>query len=132
MDPAPDPTDRQPEMLPLRHLRPEERALLAEWLAAAGDVSLAYVGSRSGDDPTIFQRIVIIAERGEEPSYLIDTPKGTNIWVVHPYCREQGVLLFGSLREALNSIRPVLPDPWKSASSDTPAEIGRHGRSMKI
>src|SRR5208282_4334731 len=100
MDPVPDPTDGQREMLPPRLLRPHERALVTDWLAAAGDISLAYVSSRKGDDPAIYRRIVIVVERDEEPSYLISAPKGINVWMVYPYRPEQEALQFGSLQKA--------------------------------
>ena len=99
------------QMRPTRLLRPEERALVAEWLAAAGDVSLAYVSSRKGDGQKLFRRIVITIDEDEEPSYIINAPQGTPLWAVHSYPYEQNVLHYCSLREALNSIRKVLPDP---------------------
>ena len=36
---------------PARLLTPDEHALLAEWLSAAGDIASAYVSNRRGDDP---------------------------------------------------------------------------------
>src|ERR1019366_6907499 len=48
MTSSPDPSDDKRKMSPPRLLRPDERALVADWLAAAGDISLAYVSSRSG------------------------------------------------------------------------------------
>jgi hypothetical protein len=105
-------------MFPARLIRPEERALVAAWLAAAGDIFLAYVSSRRGDSQEFYRRIVITVGDDEEPSYLINAPKGTNVWVVHPYSPEQQVVHFASLREALNSIRPVLTDPWRTTTTE--------------
>jgi hypothetical protein len=117
MTDLPDASDDKNGMFPARLLRPEERALVAAWLAAAGDVSLAYVSSRRGDDRKLYRRIVITVEDDEEPSYLINAPKGTNLWVVHPHRPEEQVFHFNSLREALNFIRPVLPDPWQATTT---------------
>ena len=36
--------------LPARLLAPDERTLVAEWLAGAGDIAEAYVSDRRGDD----------------------------------------------------------------------------------
>jgi hypothetical protein len=92
-----------------RLLRPEERALVAEWLASAGDVASAYVSSRQGDDPATYRRIVVTVEKDEEPSYLIGTAEDAGLWIVQPYQPQQRIVAFGSLRGALNSIRRVLP-----------------------
>ena len=45
---------------PARPLSPDEHALVAEWLSAAGDIVTAYVSSRSHDDPAHYRRIVIV------------------------------------------------------------------------
>ena len=132
MTSLPDPSDHKQKMFPSRLLRPDERTLVADWLAAAGDVSLAYVSSRKGDGSAIHRRIVIIVEEDEEPSYVINAPKSTNLWIVHPYCPEHEAVPFNSLREALNSIRPVLPDPRKADTGVTPVRIGRQKPSMKV
>jgi hypothetical protein len=104
----PSRSDDSPQALPSRPLRPDERELFAEWLAAAGDVASAYVSSRSGDDPTIYRRIVITVKGGGEPSYLIDSPAGTDLWIVVQCLPELDAHKFGTLREALNFVRPVL------------------------
>jgi hypothetical protein len=122
MTSLPDPSDGKRKMFPPRLPRPDERALLADWLAAAGDISLAYVSSRKGDGPAIYRRIVITVDEDEEPSYLINARMGTNVWIVDSYHREYEALPFASLREALNSIRPVLPDPTKAATGETRAK----------
>jgi hypothetical protein len=84
-------------------------------LGAAGDVASAYVSRRSGDDPTIYRRIVITVEGDGEPSYLIDTPTGTDLWIVVQCLPELDVHQFGTLREALNFVRPVLRQPTDRA-----------------
>jgi|SRR5271165_199347 len=91
-----------------RPLRPDERELVTEWLAAAGDIASAYVSARSSDDPAIYRRIVITEDGDGRPSYLIDTPTGTDYWVVLQFRPAPDVRQFGTLREALNFVRPVL------------------------
>jgi hypothetical protein len=97
--------DAQP--FPPRPLRPDERTLVAVWLAAAGDVASAYVSERSSDDQGIYRRVVITV-LGDEPTHLIDAPTGTDYWIVLQCRPDQDVHTFRSLREALNSVRPVL------------------------
>lgn len=105
----PNHADEHQAAFPPRLLRPDERNLLEEWLAAAGDVSSAYISNRRSDDPTIYRKIVITVEGDGEPTYLIDTPAGTNLWIVVQCRPAPDVNEFGSLREALNFVRPVLP-----------------------
>lgn len=106
MPSCPDDTRR---VFPPRLLRPEERQLLAEWLAAAGDIASAYVSSRKNDDPEVRRRIVISAAGNDEPTYFIDTPAGTDLWIVIQIQPDMEAYEFRSLREALNFVRPVLP-----------------------
>ena len=96
------------QMIPPRLLRPDEKELVAEWLASAGDVASAYVSARRSDDPALYRRIVITLEGDGEPSYLIDTPAETGYWVVVQCRPYPDVHRFDSLREALNFVRPVL------------------------
>jgi len=106
--------DETREAFPPRLLRPDERKLLAEWLAAAGDIASAYIGARKNDHPEIRRKIVIAVEGDEEPTYLIDTPAGTDVWIVLQLRPDTEAYEFGSLREALNFVRPVLPPVRKS------------------
>ena len=69
---------------------------------------MAYVSGRSGDDPAIYRRIVIKVDGDDDPSYLIDTPHGMDLWTVVQCRPELDAYEFGSLREALNFVRPVL------------------------
>jgi hypothetical protein len=101
-------SDDSLQALPPRLLRPDERKLVAEWLAAAGDVALAYVSARSSDDPTMYRRSVIKVDGDDDPSYLIDTPDGMDLRTVLQCRPELDAYEFGSLREALNFVRPVL------------------------
>jgi hypothetical protein len=95
---------------PPRLLRPDERALVAEWLAAAGDVSSAYVSQRQSDHPAIYRRVVITESNDSGPSYLIDSPTDTDYWIVIRVRPEPEAHRFPTLRDALNSIRLVLPE----------------------
>jgi hypothetical protein len=94
---------------PARPATPEERTLLGEWLAAAGDVALAYVSSRQSDDPVLRHRIVIITDPRREPSHFVHAPPSRNIWMVFSRGRKgTRVSRFPTLLAALNSIRPVI------------------------
>jgi hypothetical protein len=96
--------------LPARLLTPDERALVAEWIAAAGDIASAYVSSRRSDDPAIYHRIAITASTGGEPSHYVQALAGRDIFMVIASGpgRRTNVKRFRTLRSALNSIRPVL------------------------
>jgi hypothetical protein len=96
--------------LPARLLRPDERALVAEWVGAAGDIASAYVSSRRSDDPAIYHRIAITASMGDEPSHYVQALAGRDIFMVIAagQGRRTNVKRFRTLRAALNSVRPVL------------------------
>lgn len=96
---------------PARPPTPAERALLGEWVAAAGDIPLAYVSSRQQDDPVFKNRIVIVTASTMRPSHLVHAPSSRNIWMVFSMGRRIKVQRFPTLRDALNSIRPVLVEP---------------------
>lgn len=101
---------------PARPPTPEERALLSEWLAAAGDIRLAYVSSRQSDDPALRHKIIVMAEIGSAPSHIVHAPAGRKIWMVFARGdRDTRVRRFKSLQTALNSIRPLLAERPKSA-----------------
>ena len=93
---------------PPRELAPFERELVAEWLALAGDISEAHVSMRRSDDPALYRRIVISDAPDGRPTHLVHHPDGLELWVkmtIGPYPL---IEMFGTLRAALNSIRPVL------------------------
>jgi hypothetical protein len=94
--------------LPARLLNPEERALVAEWFATAGDIASTYVSSRLADDPALLRRIVVITKAGDGPSHIVYAPSGRDIWIVFASGRRTRIRRFRGLRAALNSIRPVL------------------------
>jgi hypothetical protein len=95
--------------LPARPLRPEERKVVAEWLAVAGDAASAYVAERVDDDPAIYRRIVISLQKDGWPTHLIHTRSGMDRWVLLHIDPQPTVQTFGSLPDALNAIRPLLP-----------------------
>jgi hypothetical protein len=101
---------------PARPLRADERELVAEWLAAAGDVSSAFVSERRTDDPAIRSRIAISVERNGAFTHFIHTPVNNAVWIVLNVHYRPEVHQFDSLLEALNFIRPVLS--WSSAWPD--------------
>jgi hypothetical protein len=94
--------------LPARLLAPDERALVAEWLSGAGDITEAYVSDRRGDDPALYHRIVIVTNPEAGPTHLVHAPSGRDIWIVLTLGRRTKFRRFPTLRVALNSIRPAL------------------------
>jgi hypothetical protein len=99
---------------PARPLSADERELVAEWLAAASDVSSAFVSERRTDDPAIHRRIAISVEGNGAFTHFIHTPVHNDVWIVLNVHYRPEVHQFGSLLEALNFIRPVLTwsPPW--------------------
>ena len=102
---------------PPRPLTPDERALVAEWLALAGDIADTYVSNRRSDDPALYRRIVIVSKPDEGPSHLIHAPPSRAVWIVFTIGRRTKIQRFPTLRAALNSVRPVLRDPDVKASA---------------
>lgn len=118
-----DQSDDHREALPPRLLRADERRLLDEWLALAGDVSSAFVSTRLNDNPMIYRKIVITVEGDGEPTFLIDSPAGTSLWIVVRCRPVPDAQEFGSLREALNFVRPVLTEPSEpGVAGDAPSK----------
>jgi hypothetical protein len=103
---------------PARPLTPEEHALVAEWLALAGDIPATYVSNRRNDDPAYYRRIVVVTKPDEGPSHFIHAPSGRDIWIVFTLGRRTRVQRYPTLRAALNSVRPVLSD----ADAEVPAD----------
>jgi hypothetical protein len=106
----PDRTVDIQRTLPPRPLRPEERSLVAEWLSAAGDIASAYVSERQSDDPALYRRIVISERVHFGPSHLIHAPTSVDAWIILDVRLPLEARSFNSLRDALNSVRPVLPE----------------------
>ena len=94
---------------PARMLSPTEQSLVQEWIGPANDVPLAYVSQRRSDDPTFFGRVVIATGSDRKPSHTIHVPAGSALWLVTAMGPPQNVRQFNTLRDALNSVRPVLP-----------------------
>ena len=82
--------------------------MVADWLAAAGDVAFAFVSSRSNDDRELVHRIVVGAGPADRPSHILHAPSGRDIRIVFALGRRTKVGQYVTLRAALNSIRPVL------------------------
>ena len=93
---------------PPRMLSPTEQALVQEWLRLAGDVPSAYVSQRRSDDPSFFGRVVIATRPDTKPSHTIHVPVGSALWLVVLTGPPKSVRQFDTLRDALNSLRPVL------------------------
>jgi hypothetical protein len=116
-----------------------ERALLAEWLAAAQreghDVHGAFVSERRSDDPMLFGRIVIVLWSSPDPAFLVHSPAGFAFWVVMAVSAWDQLRRLPTLCAALNSIRPVLDEPCSGTEeffSNLPVDrhylTGRHER----
>ena len=93
---------------PPRPLSPTEHALVQEWVGLAGDVPFAYVSQRRSDDPRFFGRVVIATGLDTKPSRTIHAPAGSTLWLVTSVDPPNRVWQFDTLRDALNSVRPVL------------------------
>ena len=93
---------------PPRMLSPTEQVLVQWWLRLAGDVPSAYVSERRSHDPAFFGRVVIATGPDTKPSHTIHTPAGSALWLVTSMDQSNAVQQFDTLREALNSVRPVL------------------------
>jgi hypothetical protein len=106
---------------PARALSPAEHALVAEWLARAGDSALAYVASRAADDPAIYRCVVIVTKAEDGPSHLVHAPVGEDVWVAFTLCKPSKTQKFPTLRSALNSIRLVLVDGVSMIQQETSA-----------
>jgi len=110
---------------PARPLTPKEKAVVAEWLAAAGDIALAYVSGRQDDDPLLRNRIVVLTEADGPPAHLIHAPLGRNIWMV--FSRGGGkatrIRRYRNLRGALNAIRPVLVETRATDLPDAARQV---------
>jgi len=92
-----------------RMLSPTEQALVEEWLRLTGDVPFAYVSQRRSDDPSLFGRVVIATRPDKKPSHTIHVPAGSALWLVTAMGPPQSVRQFNALRDALNSVRSVIP-----------------------
>ena len=93
---------------PARLLTPEERALVAEWFATAGDIAEAYMSNRRSDNSALLHRVVIIANPDAKPSHLVHAPSGRDIWMVLFLGSRTKIQRYPTLRAALNSVRYVL------------------------
>lgn len=111
-------TDRTGDVLrtfPPRPLNPDERALVATWLAATYDVASAYVSERRSDDPAIYRRVIVTVGPERVPSFLIHAPEGISCWLVSAVGHGSQVRRYDTLQAALNSIRLVFV-PSEAAS----------------
>ena len=95
---------------PARLLTPDEHALLAVWLAAAGDIATAYVSNRRDDGPAFYRRIVVVTNPSDGPSHLVHPPSGRQKWIVFSLGPKSQIQGYRTLGAALNYIRPVLAE----------------------
>jgi len=112
---------------PPRRISDWERALFAEWFAATQreelGIAQAYVSERRGDDPMIAGRMVVVEWPSKEPSHLIYSPAGSTLWVVSSAPMWGNLQRFGTLRDALNAIRPVLDAPEATPTREVEASL---------
>ena len=93
---------------PPRAITPLEAALFRQWLSRAGDIPLAYISERRSDDPRFYRRIVIKMDRDTEPVCTVHAPSVGSRWIVSYLGTPFNAEVYDSLRDALNSIMPVL------------------------
>jgi hypothetical protein len=93
-----------------RPLRPDEHALVAEWRSRTIDIASAYVCEQRSDDPSFYRKIVIATGSTTAPLHLVHAPSGPDCWIVVTQSAKANAQQFGTLKDALNSIWPVLPD----------------------
>ncbi|HET6234718.1 MAG TPA: hypothetical protein VFE41_07105 [Acetobacteraceae bacterium] len=110
------------QTFPARPLRPDERELVAEWLAAAGNDSSAYVSDRRTDEPAIYRRIAISADGDGAFTHLIHAPFHSNVWMVLHVRHKPEIHHFESLQDALNFVRPVFGQPVLGQPAARPAD----------
>jgi hypothetical protein len=107
---------------PPRPVSDWERALVTEWLAVAQQdelgISRAYVSERRGDDPMIAGRIAVVEEPSSHPTHVIYSPSGSTFWVIASAPKWHDLRRFGTLRAALNAIRPVFDTPNAAATKE--------------
>jgi hypothetical protein len=105
------PSDEKAVMrtFPPCELSPLERELMRDWLGLALDIPNAYVSTRRSDDPALFRRIVVSETPDGRPTHLIHHADGFDSWLKMTIGPSPLIEMFGTLRAALNSIRPVLP-----------------------
>jgi hypothetical protein len=95
---------------PARQISPDERKLVREWFALAGDIAAAYTSDRRSDDPALYRHIVVVDNPHGRPTFLIHQPAGLTMWIKTVVRRKTQVETFETLRAALNSIRQVLDE----------------------
>ena len=96
------------------HLSRYDWATLSQWTSAlpANGRAEFCVFSQSGDDGVGFDRVVLRVRNDAFRTYAIYRPTSYPRWVtVTPDALEEGIMReTRSLREALNAIRPALPE----------------------
>jgi hypothetical protein len=118
------------QTFPARPLRPDERELVAEWLAATTDVASAFVSERRSDNPTISRRIAISEGANGAFGYLIHTPLRDDFWIVLDARYKPEFHRFDSLWDALNFVRPVL-GPRPAHATDDPGYQDQGGEPKR-
>jgi len=96
--------------LPARKLTPDERALLTDWFAMAGDIASAYVVQRRDDNPDLMNRIIIATNIDDTPSHIVYATSRRHTWILFKPGWRTSIQRFRTLRGALNSIRPVFAE----------------------
>ena len=117
---------------PARALQPVERAVVAEWLANAGDVAAAYVSNRRSDDPAHYRRIVIVTKPDDGPSHLIHAPAKHSIWVLFSLSPETEFRTFPSSARCIE-LRPTRFEgrPQKCVSEEEKSSVRQGGQLLK-
>jgi hypothetical protein len=112
---------------PPRPISDWERALVAEWFAATRHddlgITRAYVSERRGGDPVLAGRTMVVELPNKLPSHVIYSPAGSIIWVTSSAPLWRDLRRFGTLRAALDAIRPVFDEPDETPDRELASSI---------
>jgi hypothetical protein len=92
---------------PARLPNSEERQLVDAWLAATQGEAGVYIADRRYDDPRIRHHILIFTRNAGLPTHVVHAPTTIPCWLVSRRSGKERVDIFGTLRDALNSIHDV-------------------------
>ena len=93
---------------PARLPNSDERELLDAWLVATHGEAGVYIAERRSDDPKVRNQILIFTGKAGSPTHVVHSPTTIPCWLVKRTNGRTRIDIFGTLRDALNSIRNAL------------------------